>query len=135
MGSIYQAERKGKRIKKYKRSRVPAFIKGPIRRGTVKKFRIMKPKKPNSANRKIAKVMLVNKNYINCYIQGMGHKMNLHATVLVRGGRVKDLPGIRYHILKGRYDFTFEENIIRKRRLSKYGYPTNDENEKRLRGW
>lgn len=126
MGRVYQAVRRGKRNQKYRRSSVPAF-KGdhPFKSGIVVKIRIMKPKKPNSANRKITKVRLrQTKKQINCYIPGQGHNLNQHNEVLVRGGRVKDLPGIRYHLVKGMKDFSYTERITRTHRLSKYGVPT-----------
>jgi small subunit ribosomal protein S12 len=122
---IYQTYRKNKRGKRYRRSSVPAFKgKHPFKRASIRKVRIMKPKKPNSANRKITKVKLCNDRYINCYIPGQGHSLQLFGTVIVRGGRVKDLPGIRYHLVRGVKDFAFKENIARCRRKSKYGYPT-----------
>lgn len=104
MGTIYQAVKKSYCIKLYKRSRVPAFRgQHPFKHGIIKKLRIMKPKKPNSANRKITKVTIKSTGRdINCYIPGRGHTLILHNDVLVRGGRVKDLPGIRYHLVKGK---------------------------------
>lgn len=127
MGTIYQSVRRGYRFKIYKRSRVPAFKgRNPFKSGTVFKVRIMKPKKPNSANRKITKVEIKSVGrYINCYIPGTGHSLGLHNHVLVRGGRVKDLPGIRYHLVRGKWDFSHIEKFVRVRRRSKYGNPTN----------
>lgn len=129
MGRVYQAARKGRRDhRKYKRSSVPAF-KGnhPFKAGTVVRVRIMKPKKPNSANRKITKIRLKStKKQINCYIPGQGHTLQQHNEVIVRGGRVKDLPGIRYHIIRGMRDFQANERIIRTHRLSKYGISTKE---------
>lgn len=129
MGSIYQAARKGRREhKRYKRSSVPAFKgKHPFKAGTVMRVRIMKPKKPNSANRKITKIRLKsNKKQINCYIPGQGHNLQQHNEVMVRGGRVKDLPGIRYHLIRGMRDFHSSERIVRTHRLSKYGISTKE---------
>lgn len=131
MGRVYQRVKKGLRGNKYRRSSVPAFKgKHPFKRGTIIKLRIMKPKKPNSANRKITKVQLCNKKYINCYIPGQGHNLHTYNEVVVRGGRVKDLPGIRYHLVKGVKDFSYTERITRTHRLSKYGVPTKKEKRK-----
>lgn len=79
----------------------------------------MTPKKPNSALRKVARVRLSNKQEVTAYIQGEGHTLAEHAIVLVRGGRVKDLPGVKYHVVRGRYDTTGVEG--RKSSRSKYG--------------
>jgi len=76
----------------------------PQRRGVCTRVLVTSPKKPNSANRKIAKVLLVNKVNITAFIPGIGHNLNKHGTVLVRGGRVKDLPGVRYKLIRGKYD-------------------------------
>lgn len=82
----------------------------------------MKPKKPNSAIRKIAKVRLYKtKRNILAYIPGQGHTLQKYSVVLVRGGRVKDLPGVKYHILRGQYDFPAVESVVRRHGRSKYG--------------
>lgn len=129
MGNIRQRVKnlKAYRGKKFRRSSVPAF-KGnhPFKAGIVIKLRIMKPKKPNSANRKITKIELRNRKMINCYIPGQGHSLRVYNQVMVRGGRVKDLPGIRYHLVKGVRDFSYTERIKRTHRLSKYGVPTKN---------
>jgi small subunit ribosomal protein S12 len=78
----------------------------PLKRGVVLAVRTMTPKKPNSALRKVARVRLSNKQEITAYIPGEGHELAEHAIVLVRGGRVKDLPGVKYHIVRGKYDTT-----------------------------
>ena len=130
MGRIYQRVRLHNRKPKYRRSSVPAFRgKHPFKRGIITKIRIMKPKKPNSANRKITKVELCNRKFINCYIPGQGHNLHTYNEVLVRGGRVKDLPGIRYHLVKGVRDFSYSERITRTHRLSKYGVPTKKDKQ------
>lgn len=76
----------------------------PQKRGVVTLVKTMTPKKPNSALRKVARVRLSNKQEVTAYIQGIGHSISEHAIVLVRGGRVKDLPGVKYHIVRGKYD-------------------------------
>lgn len=92
---------------------------GPFKRGVVLQVRTMTPKKPNSALRKVARVRLSNKQEITAYIQGEGHNLAEHGIVLVRGGRVKDLPGVKYHIVRGKYDTTGVEG--RKTSRSRYG--------------
>lgn len=91
----------------------------PFKRGVVLQVRTMTPKKPNSALRKVARVRLSNKQEITAYIQGEGHNLAEHAIVLVRGGRVKDLPGVKYHIVRGKLDTGGVEG--RKSSRSKYG--------------
>ncbi len=92
---------------------------GPQRRGVCTLVKTMTPKKPNSALRKVARVRLSNKVEITAYIQGEGHNLAEHSIVLVRGGRVKDLPGVKYHIVRGKYDCAGVQN--RKTSRSKYG--------------
>jgi small subunit ribosomal protein S12 len=91
----------------------------PFKRGVCTVVRTMTPKKPNSALRKVARVRLSNKMEVTAYIQGIGHNLAEHSIVLVRGGRVKDLPGVKYHIVRGKYDTTGTAN--RKTSRSKYG--------------
>jgi small subunit ribosomal protein S12 len=91
----------------------------PFKRGVCTQVRTATPKKPNSASRKIARVRLTNGIEVTAYIPGEGHSLQEHSVVLVRGGRVKDLPGVRYHIVRGALDSTGVEN--RKRARSKYG--------------
>ncbi len=91
----------------------------PFKRGVVTIVKTMTPKKPNSALRKIARVRLSNKTEVTSYIPGIGHNLAEHAIVLVRGGRVKDLPGVKYHIVRGKYDAGGVEN--RKQGRSRYG--------------
>jgi len=109
----------GIRKKKF-RTKVPAFLGSPQKRGVCIRVGIVKPKKPNSAQRKIAKIKLSNKKFIIAYIPGKGHNLQQHSSVLVRGGRVPDLPGVRYHIIRGKLDFTQKEKFERKNRRSKY---------------
>ncbi len=91
----------------------------PFKRGVCTRVTTMTPKKPNSALRKVARVRLSNGQEVNAYIPGEGHNLQEHSIVMIRGGRVKDLPGVRYHIVRGRYDSTGVEG--RNRGRSKYG--------------
>jgi len=94
-------------------------VNNPFKRGVCTIVRTMTPKKPNSALRKVARVRLSNKMEVTAYIQGVGHNLAEHSIVLVRGGRVKDLPGVKYHIVRGKFDTTGVED--RKSSRSKYG--------------
>jgi small subunit ribosomal protein S12 len=94
-------------------------VMNPFKRGVVTVVKTMTPKKPNSALRKIARVRLSNKTEVTAYIPGIGHNIAEHAIVLVRGGRVKDLPGVKYHIVRGKYDAGGVEN--RRQGRSRYG--------------
>lgn len=91
----------------------------PFKRGVVTVVKTMTPKKPNSALRKVARVRLSNKQEVTAYIPGIGHELTEHAIVMVRGGRVKDLPGVKYHIVRGKFDTTGVAN--RKQGRSRYG--------------
>ncbi|RJQ38828.1 30S ribosomal protein S12 [Candidatus Microgenomates bacterium] len=91
----------------------------PQKRGVVTLVKTMTPKKPNSALRKVARVKLSNRTEVTAYIQGIGHSLSEHGIVLIRGGRVKDLPGVKYHIVRGKFDLMGVEG--RKRSRSKYG--------------
>ncbi len=102
-----------------KKSKSPALANCPQRRGVCLLVKTMTPKKPNSALRKIARVRLTNGREINAYIPGEGHNLQEHSMVLVRGGRVKDLPGVRYHIVRGTLDCLGVNG--RRRGRSKYG--------------
>lgn len=103
MPTIGQLIRKPRRPQK-RRNKAPALQGCPQRRGTVVKVYIVNPKKPNSANRAVARVRLTNHQVVTAYIPGERNSLSEHATVLVRGGRVKDLPGVRYHIVRGALD-------------------------------
>jgi small subunit ribosomal protein S12 len=96
---------------------IPSF--NPFKRGVVTVVKTMTPKKPNSALRKICRVRLSNKTEVTAYIPGIGHNIAEHAIVLVRGGRVKDLPGVKYHVVRGKFDASGVEN--RKQGRSRYG--------------
>ena len=101
------------------RSKVPALERSPQKRGVCTKVYTTTPKKPNSALRKVARVRLSNGHEVTCYIPGEGHTLQEHSVVLIRGGRVKDLPGVRYHILRGNLDT--QGVAARKQQRSKYG--------------
>jgi small subunit ribosomal protein S12 len=101
------------------KSKSPALQDCPLKRGVCTRVFTTNPKKPNSAMRKVARVRLTNGIEVTAYIPGEGHSLQEHSIVLVRGGRVKDLPGVRYHIVRGAKDATGVEN--RKRSRSKYG--------------
>jgi small subunit ribosomal protein S12 len=118
MPTISQLVRKGRRKQRYK-SKSPVLESCPQKRGVCLQVKTMTPKKPNSALRKIARVRLSNGKEITAYIPGEGHNLQEHSIVLVRGGRVKDLPGVRYHIIRGVLDTVGVEN--RRRGRSKYG--------------
>jgi small subunit ribosomal protein S12 len=97
----------------------PVYYNSPFKRGVCTKVTTTTPKKPNSAVRKIARVRLTNGHEVTAYIPGMGHKLQEHSVVMIRGGRVKDLIGVRYHIVRGRLDATSVEG--RKQARSLYG--------------
>ena len=110
---------KNKRVKQKARDKVPALEKSPQKRGVCTRVYTTTPKKPNSALRKVARVRLSNGHEVTSYIPGEGHNLQEHSVVLIRGGRVKDLPGVRYHILRGNLDTQGVAN--RKQRRSLYG--------------
>ena len=118
MPTINQLIKKG-REKPLVRNKVPALQKQPLKRGVCVKVYTTTPKKPNSALRKVARVRLTNGNEVNAYIGGEGHNLQEYSVVLVRGGRVKDLPGVRYHIVRGALDTSGVSE--RTQRRSKYG--------------
>ncbi len=118
MPTIQQLVRKG-REKMEKKSKSIALEACPQRRGVCVRVYTTTPKKPNSAMRKVARVRLTNTKEVNAYIPGEGHNLQEHSIVLVRGGRVKDLPGVRYHLIRGALDTAGVEN--RKQGRSLYG--------------
>ena len=118
MPTINQLVRKG-REKVSKRNKVPALEASPQKRGVCTRVYTTTPKKPNSALRKVARVRLTNGHEVSTYIPGEGHNLQEHSVVLIRGGRVKDLPGVRYHIVRGTLDTQGVAN--RKQRRSLYG--------------
>jgi small subunit ribosomal protein S12 len=118
MPTISQLVRKGRQDVKSK-TNAPALKSCPQKRGVCLRVYTVTPKKPNSALRKVARVRLSNGMEVTCYIPGEGHNLQEHSIVLIRGGRVKDLPGVRYHIVRGTLDTTGVQN--RKKGRSKYG--------------
>ena len=118
MPTINQLVRKGRQKVKYK-SKSPALTNSPFRRGVCVQVMTRTPKKPNSALRKVAKVRLTNGFEVISYIGGEGHNLQEHSVVLIRGGRVKDLPGVRYHMVRGSLDTAGVKD--RKQARSKYG--------------
>ena len=118
MPTIQQLVRNG-RAKMEDKSKSPALAACPQRRGVCTRVYTTTPKKPNSAMRKVARVRLTNGKEVNAYIPGEGHNLQEHSIVLVRGGRVKDLPGVRYHLVRGALDSAGVDG--RRQRRSKYG--------------
>ena len=118
MPTISQLVRKGRKVMVDK-SKSPALDNCPQRRGVCVRVYTTTPKKPNSAMRKVARVRLTNQKEVNSYIPGEGHNLQEHSVVLIRGGRVKDLPGTRYHIIRGTLDTAGVAN--RRQARSKYG--------------
>ena len=118
MPTINQLVRKGRK-KVIKKSKAPVLEQSPQRKGVCLSVKTQTPKKPNSALRKIARVRLTNGQEITAYISGEGHNLQEHSVVLVKGGRVRDLPGVRYHIVRGALDSLGVES--RKQGRSKYG--------------
>ena len=118
MARVNQLIRKPRKVKKAK-SDVPALVGSPQKRGVCTRVYTTTPKKPNSALRKVCKVRLTSGYEVISYIGGEGHNLQEHSVVLIRGGRVKDLPGVRYHIVRGSLDTQGVEN--RKQGRSKYG--------------
>ena len=118
MPTINQLLKKG-RVAPKVRNKVPALENCPQKRGVCVKVYTTTPKKPNSALRKVARVRLSNGHEVTAYIPGEGHNLQEHSVVLLRGGRVKDLPGVRYHILRGNLDT--QGVSARKQQRSKYG--------------
>ena len=131
MPTINQLIKKGRKKKGHKvrtlglvkffnsKTRETKDVPSPFKRGVCTVVRTMTPRKPNSALRKVARVRLSNKQEVTAYIMGIGHSLAEHSIVLVRGGRVKDLPGVKYHIVRGKYDAAGVQN--RKQSRSKYG--------------
>ena len=118
MPTINQLIRKGREPQKTK-SKVPAMEQNPQKRGVCTRVYTTTPKKPNSALRKVAKIRLTNSREVISYIPGEGHNLQEHSVVLIRGGRVKDLPGVRYHVIRGTLDSIGVQE--RRKGRSKYG--------------
>ena len=118
MPTINQLVRKG-RVRILSKNKAPALDACPQKRGVCTRVYTTTPKKPNSAMRKVARVRLTNSKEVNAYIPGEGHNLQEHSIVMIRGGRVKDLPGVRYHIIRGALDTSGVDG--RNQRRSKYG--------------
>jgi small subunit ribosomal protein S12 len=119
MTTINQLILKSCRLKKKKINKTPALKKNPQLKGVCIKVFTRTPKKPNSAIRKVSKIKLSNGLKVESYIPGEGHNLKVYSVVLIRGGRVKDLPGVKYHNIRGKYDFQGLKD--RKKSRSKYG--------------
>ncbi|MFO1257016.1 MAG: 30S ribosomal protein S12 [Gammaproteobacteria bacterium] len=118
MATVNQLVRKGRKSVRRK-SKSPALMRCPLRRGVCTRVYTVTPKKPNSALRKVCRVKLTNGYEVTAYIGGEGHNLQEHSVVLIRGGRVKDLPGVRYHVVRGSLDTSGVNN--RRQGRSKYG--------------
>ncbi|MGM0647739.1 MAG: 30S ribosomal protein S12 [Bacteroidota bacterium] len=118
MPTIQQLVKKGRK-QVFEKSKSPALDSSPQKRGVCVRVYTTTPKKPNSAMRKVARVRLTNGKEVNAYIGGEGHNLQEHSIVLIRGGRVKDLPGVRYHVVRGALDTSGVDD--RSQRRSKYG--------------
>lgn len=118
MPTIQQLVRKGRK-QIVEKKKAPALDACPQRRGVCVRVYTTTPKKPNSAMRKVARVRLTNGKEVNAYIPGEGHNLQEHSIVLIRGGRVKDLPGVRYHLIRGALDASGVDGRLQRR--SKYG--------------
>ncbi len=129
MPTVNQLIRKGRSPKKYK-SKSPALESCPQKRGVCTRVFTATPKKPNSAMRKVARIRLTNNIEVTGYIPGIGHSLQEHSIVIIRGGRVKDLPGVRYHVIRGSLDCEGVEDRMKSR--SKYG--SKKLKEKRISG-
>lgn len=114
---------KRNRVRKFHKSRAKSLDKCPQKRGICAKIFTVKPKKPNSAMRKVARVRLSNKKMVSVAIPGQGHNLTQYCVILVLGGRANDLPGVRYKAMKGLKDFSWKEDFIRTQSRSKYGIP------------
>ncbi len=124
MPTVHQLIRKSnKRIKKIHKTSVPSLESCPQKRGVCTRVMVVKPKKPNSAQRKVARIRLSNNIHVTAIIPGQGHNLQKFSQVLIRGGRANDLPGVRYKVIKGKLDFNISENFTRSNARSKYGLP------------
>ena len=129
MVSLKQIE-KGCRKNKFHYNSSKLLMSCPQKKGICLQIREMKPKKPNSAKRKIVKLKLSTLRQILAYIPGQGHNLHEHSRVLVRGGKVPDLPGIHYKLIRGKYDFSWVETFERFNRRSKFSIPLNESRKK-----
>lgn len=124
MPTFNQLLKKKARRGKPRRCTTPALQGAPFKKAVCLKVYTTTPKKPNSAIRKVAKVRLTStKKKILAYVPGLGYNISQHSVVLVRGGRVKDVPGMHYKLVRGKYDFSYKERFLRSARRSKFGVP------------
>lgn len=123
MATIYQLCKYSCRKTKCHLNKTPALKGSPQKKGICTKIFIRTPKKPNSAQRKVAKIKLSGGKKVEAYIPGIGHTLQEYSVVLMRGGRVKDLPGVKYHLIRGKFDFIGVKN--RKNARSRYGTKKN----------
>lgn len=121
MSTFHQRGKIFKKIRKFNYNPLKSLNYCPQRRGIVAKIRIVTPKKPNSARRKVARVRLSTGFMVTARIKGQGHNLQAYSTVLVSGGRANDLPGVRYSLMKGSLDFSWREDFKRSKARSKYG--------------
>ena len=119
MPTFNQLVKNSRKVRKITPTRAPALERSPQKKGTCLRVFTMTPRKPNSALRKVARLRLFNNRYITAYIPGEGHNLQKYGDVLVRGGRIKDLPGIKYTIIRGKFDIVAVPN--KKQGRSKYG--------------
>lgn len=127
MSTLQQvSSNKRSRKKKKKLNSLRSLFNCPQKKGIVVKVRIMTPKKPNSAKRKVARVKLSNKYMVTTKIKGQGHNLQTYSQVLVCGGRANDLPGVRYNMIRGKYSFHWKERILRVKARSKFGIGLED---------
>ena len=129
--STYEQLKKKNVLKKKAHNRTPGLENNPQKKGTVKRARIVTPRKPNSARRPVAKVILSSEKRLTAHIPGVGHNIRSHSSVLIRGGGSRDLPGVRYSCIRGVYDFSSIAD--KKRRRSLYGTKKPIEGTKKLR--
>lgn len=131
MSTIHQSARN--RTKKFHNTGVRRLQGAPHKKGIVQKVKVVSPKKPNSARRKVAKVMLTHsKLHVTAKLKGQGHNLHQYSWVLICGGRANDLPGVRYSMLKGKLDFSDKEDFMRRKRRSKFGIKIDRMREKKL---
>jgi len=121
MTTYQQASRKKTRLSKPNYTKSKKLEKNPHRKGTCAKVYVIKPKKPNSAQRKLTKVKLNNGKFVLAAIPGQQHNLQEYSCVLIRGGRVRDLPGVHYKVIRGVYDFDRKESFLRMQKRSKHG--------------
>jgi len=119
MTTLRQLTTRFKRVRKKRKSKVPALSKCPFKRGTVLRIFIEKPKKPNSARRKVVRVKLRNRKDVTCHIPGIGHNLSKFSVIMVRGGRTQDLIGVRYKAIRNKFDLAGVDNRVS--RKTKFG--------------